>query len=385
MPKAKLDHAYCLTAGCAPGKKKTDHWDTHIPGFVLETRQGGGATYALRYTDEGGRQRQLKIGRADAISNEQARKAARRLRAEIELGGNPQAQKQERKAIPTYAELAEQHIAHNETYQKTPKNSERIIRGHLIPRWGKLRLTDITAQDVAQWLSDKRKGGLAPATVEKLRVTFNRSFELAAKWGIAGGQHNPIRAVPRPRFNNKKERFLTADEADRLFAACDASANKRLGAICRLLLLTGARKMELLKAKCEHVDLQQRAWHIPDTKTGKPRYVPLSQAAIDVINELPRWDKCEWLIPNPDTRKPYSQLKRPWDTAREKAKLPGLRIHDLRHSAASFMINAGANLYTVGKVLGHADYQSTMRYSHLADDTLFSAVEAGAARMMKGA
>jgi integrase len=148
-----------------------------------------------------------------------------------------------------------------------------------------------------------------------------------------------------------------------------------------LLLLTGARRNELLHAKWEHVDLERKAWHIPDSKTGKPRYVPLSQAAIDLISKLPRWEKCPWLLPNPKTREPFHSVKHSWDTAREEANLPGLRLHDLRHSAASFMINAGIDLFAVGKILGHADHQSTMRYSHLANDTLLAAVEAGAAKM----
>ena len=94
-----------------------------------------------------------------------------------------------------------------------------------------------------------------------------------------------------------------------------------------------------------------------------------------------RFKRCPWLLPNPETRRPYTDIKHPWETAREAAGLDGLHIHDLRHSAASFMINAGIDLFAVGKVLGHADHQSTMRYAHLANDTLLAAVEAGAAKM----
>lgn len=112
--------------------------------------------------------------------------------------------------------------------------------------------------------------------------------------------------------------------------------------------------------------------------------MPLSGAAIDVIEGLPRFKDCPWLLPNPDTKKPYVSIKRSWDTARTKAGLHTLRIHDLRHSAASFMINSGVDLYQVGRILGHADHQSTMRYSHLANDTLLAAVEKGAAKMIGG-
>jgi site-specific recombinase XerD len=86
-------------------------------------------------------------------------------------------------------------------------------------------------------------------------------------------------------------------------------------------------------------------------------------------------------VPNPDTLEPFDNIKRAWDTARKAAGLPSLRIHDLRHSAASFMVNSGVDLYAVGRILGHADVQSTQRYAHLANDTLLAAVEASAAKL----
>jgi len=103
--------------------------------------------------------------------------------------------------------------------------------------------------------------------------------------------------------------------------------------------------------------------------------------ALDVIAALPRYPGCSWLVPNPDTREPFDNVKNGWASARKAAGLPTLRSHDLRHSAASFMANSGVDLYAIGKILGHADHQSTMRYSHLANDTLLAAVEAGAAKM----
>lgn len=380
MPKTKLDAAKCLAATCKRGSKKTDYWDTVTTGFLLEVRASGGKTYALRYVDGQKRQRQIKIGGFDDITFAQAQKIAKRLRSEVVLEGNPALRKERTKAIPTYAELARQHIEHARSYQKRPENSETVINTHLLPRWGTLRLDEITSQAVSKWLAEKRKD-LAPATVEKLRMLLGRSFELGRQWNIPGAEINPVRSVPRFRFDNARERYLTTEEAQRLLNACRQSENSQLTAIVSLLMLTGARKNELLRAKWAHIDLAQRSWLIPDSKTGRARRVPLSSAAMAVVEDLPRFAGCEWLVPNPRTKRPYTCLKRPWDTARKKAGLPGLRIHDLRHSAASFMINSGIDLFTVGRILGHADHQSTMRYSHLSNDTLVAAVEAGAAKL----
>jgi len=381
MPKVKLDAHACLIATCRPGRKRDDLYDTGTIGFVLECQSSGTKTYVFRYQDQYGKLKQRRIAPYGDISFAEAQKIARKWRAEVIMGGDPGAQKAEKKAILTYNELADQHLAYVKTYSRNPFNTDSILRVHLRPKWGSKRLDEITTPDVAKWLGELRLSGKAPATVEKIRVTFNRSFELALRWQTPGVKVNPVRGIQRPKIANARDRFLSSAEAARLLAAADASLNPQLGNIVRLLLLTGARKRELLDAQWEHFDLDRRAWFIPTSKTGKSRYVPLSQAALDVIEKLPRFKRCPWLLPNPETRRPYTDIKHPWETARAAAGLDGLHIHDLRHSAASFMINAGIDLFAVGKVLGHADHQSTMRYAHLANDTLLAAVEAGAAKM----
>ncbi len=213
---------------------------------------------------------------------------------------------------------------------------------------------------------------------------FNRSFELALRWETPGVSKNPVKGIPRKPINNARERFLNAAEANRLMTAVEASLNPQLKHIVGLLLLTGARVSELLHAEWRHIDLEKRQWLIPTSKTGRARHVPLSKPAIDMLNAVPKFSACPYVLPNPETRKPYVSVKHSWQTARDEAKLPDLRIHDLRHSAASFMINAGIDLFAVGRVLGHADHKSTMRYSHLANDTLLAAVEAGARKMQIG-
>ena len=383
MPVVKLDSPFALLAHCPDGKKKIDYYDNVTTGFVLECRSSGGKTYYLRYQDEHGRQRQHKIAAYGDITFDKARKEAQRLRSQVVLGGDPAAKRSEKRAIPSYAELAEQHLDYAKSYQKSPANTERIIRLHLLPRWGKLRLDEITQPAVAKWLAEKQGEGLAPATVEKIRVLLNRSFELAIRWNMAGVTKNPVKGIPRKPINNARDRYLNPAEAKRLLTACEESLNPQLKFIVPLLLYTGARVSELLHAEWRHMDLEKRQWLIPTSKTGKPRHVPLSQAAVDILKAVPRFTDCPYVLPNPETKKPLVTIKHAFQTARNEAVLPDLRIHDLRHSAASFMINAGIDLFAVGRVLGHADHKSTMRYSHLANDTLLAAVEAGA-RKMKG-
>lgn len=384
MPKVKLDAQFALTAYCPTGKKKVDYWDTGsvCPGLVLEVRSSGGRTWYLRYQDQYGKQRQHKIASYGDIGWEQVRKVARKLKSETVLGGSPVDDKKAVKAIPTYAELAQKHLDHAKTYQRSYDTTEMYVRRHILPRWGKKRLTDITQPDVAKWLADKQEEGLAPATVEKIRVIFGRSFELALRWDIPGTDKNPVRGIPRRRFANARERFLSPIEAERLRKAVAQSRNRQLPAIVGLLLLTGARVSEVLSAEWQHVDLERRSWLIPMSKTGKARHVPLSTAAISVIRKIKRRGEGRYLFPSRfDPNKPLGSIKHAWQTARDAAKLGDMRVHDLRHSAASFMINSGVDLFAVGRVLGHANHASTMRYSHLANDTLLAAVEAGAKKL----
>lgn len=380
MPKAHLTQAFVANAGCEVGKKKTDWYDTTVTGFVLECRCSGGRTYYLRYEDQGGRQKQHKIGRFEDVSFAAAKKKAQQLRSEVVMGGDPGAKKALARSIPLYSELAEMHLADAKLHLRSYPNIEMCIRRHILPKWGKIRLTEIDSRSVAQWLSAKRGEGLAPATVEKIRIIFGRSFELGARWDVPGTVKNPTRGIARKPLNNARERFLSAEEAERLRIAVADSQNPQLRHIVGLLLLTGARLRELLDARWVNVNVEGQSWLIPTSKTGKPRHVPLSTAAVAIIEELPRFKDCPWLVPNPDTRLPFVSIKHGWQRAIKEANLPGLRLHDLRHSAASFMVNSGVDLFAVGKVLGHASYQSTQRYSHLANDTLLKAVEAGAAK-----
>ena len=97
-----------------------------------------------------------------------------------------------------------------------------------------------------------------------------------------------------------------------------------------------------------------------------------------MLKGLPRWKGCLYVVPNPDTKLPFGNLFYPWDKVRKEAGLADLRMHDLRHTFASNLVNSGQSIYVVSKLLGHSQLKTTARYSHLADETLLSAVDAAA-------
>lgn len=381
MPVVKLSAFVIQTTVCPPGKNKVVLYDESVTGFVAEIRAGGGATYALRYRDEHGSQKQYRIGNVNDLSFDRAKREAVKLRSRVVVGDDPAIEKKQKRSVPTFAELAIKYLAHVRTYQRDPATAERHMRLRLVKRWGKMRLTEIHQTDVAEWFGELAAQELKPATIERTRVIFSHAFKLAKQWGIHGAETNPIVGIARPPLNNAIERYLTTEEVERLRAAVEGSKNTQLKYIVGLLLLTGARVSELLNSKWTDFDLDRQTWRIGLSKTGRSRHVPLSKAAVEIIGQMPRFADCPFLVPNPSTKLPFRGVFVSWDNARKAAGLPDVRIHTLRHSAASFMINGGIDLFTVGRVLGHANHKTTMRYSHLANDTLVKAVEAGAAKI----
>ena len=379
MPHANLDAHFVRTAICPEGKSKVDYYDTAITGFILEVRASGGKTFHLRYRDPHGKQRQHKIGDSKSLSFDKARQAAQVLRSRVVLGESPAEERKIKRAIPTVAEFAEErYMPFVKGYKKSWDSDDSYLRNHLLPRFGSHHLDQVSQQEVVEFHHAMRAKGYALATCNRMLVLMRYMFNLAKKWKVPGADFNPTIGVPMYEANNARERYLTAEETQRLKEALVRSDNTQLQYIVPLLLMTGARKRELLEAQWEHFDLERRSWRIPMSKSGKARYVPLSATVLEVLAQLPRWPGCPYLVPNPKTREPYVSIFSSWNTARKHAGLPEVRMHDLRHSMASNMVNSGRSIYEVAKVLGHTQLKTSQRYSHLSQETLIAAVDAAA-------
>ncbi|WP_430386481.1 tyrosine-type recombinase/integrase [Blastomonas fulva] len=378
MPIVKLNATTVLTAVCPPGKAKIDLFDEDIPGFLLEVRPTGNNTFGLRYRDDHNRQRQIKIGNAADISPSEARKIAQRLKAQAITGRNPAQERKDKRNIPTVAELSVRYLEYAKTYKRSYDIDDRYLRLHLLPRFGRLHLDQLDQTQIMDWLASKVADGYAQATVNRWQVILSHMMRMAKKWGLPGSERNPLEGVKQKECNNQIERYLTPAETARLKVAVDSSPNTQLKYIVALLLLTGCRKRELLDARWEHFDLERKAWRIPMSKTGKARHVPLSDQALAVLEQVPRFKGCDWLLPNPATLKPFTAVYNAWDTARRAAGLPDFRMHDCRHTHASQLCNSGQSLYVIGKVLGHAQAKTTERYAHLSQETLLNAVNLAA-------
>jgi integrase len=206
-------------------------------------------------------------------------------------------------------------------------------------------------------------------------------------------KQNPVKGVDLLKNINKTERFLQATEIKALLNALEDSPNPLLKYFVPLALLTGARKRELLDARWSDIDFESKVWRIPMTKSGRPLNVPLTPQAFQLLLHLQSYlpslleavpkEGVEWVFPNPKTNQPYISIFNAWNTARNKAGLAGLRIHDLRHSFASALVNHGIPIYDVQKLLGHQSIKTTERYSHLSPERLRQSASAASVFLCK--
>jgi integrase len=371
----ELTSAFVRHASCPPGQRKLDYFDSKQRGFLVEIRCSGRKTYYQRYCDERGRERQFKIGRADVLTSDQARRAGRSILARAVLGENPQLRRQELRSIPSLSEfVTEKYLPFIKTYKRSWGTDETVLRIHVVPALGKMALDEITAEHIVALIAGMRSDGYAVGTSNRVVMILRYMYNLAARWKVPGVPRNPTSGIELGQEAHRN-RFLTRAEAQRLVDAITVDENRTAANAILLLMLTGARRNEVTQAKWEHVLWNERKLLVPLSKSGKPRWIALSTSAMSLLDSIPKLGGCDHIFPSPITGRPCPSLWFPWRRIRARAGLQDVRLHDLRHSFASFLVNEGVSLYVVQALLGHANARTTQRYAHLASDTLTDATE----------
>lgn len=364
-----------ITKGNPPSRGVVCYFDTELKGFCLEQRPSGGMTYYFRYRDHEKLIRLIKIGQVKEIDLSAARVKAYEIKALINEGGDPKLEYKRLQNFPTFGEfIAERYLPFIKVRKRSAWMDETLLRNHLLPIFSAYRLNRIKRADIIKMHHAAKAKGFADGTCNRWLILMRFIFNCAIRWEVLPLGANPCNGVELFADNGARERYLTAEEVGRLFEVLDNSANVQLAKIVKLLLFTGARKREVLDARWEFVDLDKRVLKVPLSKSGKPRFIPLSDAAVELIKSLPSMPNVPWLFFNPKTKKPLVSVFCAWNTVRKAAGIPELRMHDLRHSFASFLVNSGRSLYEVQRLLGHYDPKVTMRYAHLSQDSLVDAV-----------
>ena len=375
---------------CPPDRSHIEVFDPALKGFYVDVLASGRKSFRLRYRFNK-KLRVVTLGDASVMSLDDARQAARAWQVQVKAGTDPQAPPVHVLGPTVASFFTDQYLPYIKSYKRSWDTDDSMMRNHLVPKLGHKHMGTLTPPDVAIFVEQMKSEGYAPGTCNRALVLLRYGFTLAVRWKVPGVVGNPVKEVKNLRDDNKIERFLTNDQMTRLMAEVRSSESGMLQHIVLFLLYTGARKREVLDATWADVDWERKSWRIPKTKSGKIRHIPLSSGALQLLESLKKLAgmsggmnsirsadtdlTCRHIFANPQTGLPYVSFYYSWDAARTRAGLPDLRVHDLRHSFASFLVNAGRSLYEVQELLGHADIRTTSRYAHLSRERLFEAVE----------
>ena len=339
-------------------KRTLTVFDNDLKGFGLKVPPKGPRTFFVRPARRPGA-KDVTLGTADDLTAAEAREKAA---AVIE------AARTEREHGPLFRDFADEFLRRHARRWKpaTRETNRHLVCRYLAPFFGDMRLADIARADVRRWFDSL---SATPGNANRTLPVLSVMMKQAELWELRPQGSNPCRDMRRYRMT-PRERFLSTDELKRLGFVLDHAEDAQAAAAIRLLLFTGARSSEITGLEWEWIRGARAV--LPDSKTG-PKTVQLAPPARAVLNALPR--SGAFVFPNRTGDGPMTDLGPRWLALRALAGLDDVRIHDCRHTLASHAVMSGLDLYTVGRLLGHADTGSTERYAHLADEHVRAAAE----------
>lgn len=387
MPKLTKRMIDAATVG--PGEDEFFLWDTEVKGFGLRVKPSGAKSFVLKYRVAQATKRHTISRVGSPYTVEEARKIAADLLRDIRHGADPVTEKKERLRAETVAELAKLYLGPDGRAARPSKKEsswtqdESCLRRHILPLLGRKIACALTAEDIERMQADIAMGKTAcdEKTIKYGRAVVTGGKGVAARsvatlsamlsYGVSRKilPANPAQGVAKFK-PDKKERPLGPSEVATLARGLTileelGMVSPCMAAAVKLLLLTGARKNEIARLRWDYVDLEGGRLNLPDSKTGA-KVIPLPAAAARIIAELPR--RSEWVLPSSRNDGPIVGLQKSWELVRVWCGFEDVRVHDLRHSFATYAVSDGASLYLVGKALGHRQSRTTERYAHVADD-----------------
>jgi integrase len=381
------------------GKKEKLYtlWDTEVKGFGCRVQPSGKKIYIYLYrTRNDPKLKYLTIGVHGSITIDTAREIVKGWSADVARGNDPkqssniEVEKKIEKEV-TFEEFfqifTEKH-RNIESKQLNLKTEQWSINKWILPFFGKKKLSEISKKDILAFKDVMKK---VPGAFNRCFNIVRAAFNKAEEWEFIPKTINPCNKITK--YPEKKmERFLSNSELHTLESILNSEDilkiyNKGYGfsiyAInaLKLIIYTGCRKNEVLSLKWEDVYLEENYFHLKDSKGGE-RIVPLNRISIDILSKTPKLLGNPYVFPSITTKSSFavtknhlspSGLNRLWNTIRNAIDCKDVRIHDLRHSFASFAIKKGIDIFRVAKLLGHKDIKTTMRYAHISKEDMISA------------
>ena len=323
------------------------------------------------------------LGKYPEMSLDQAINIVLAFQNKLKMGINPIDEIKKIENIPTLAHFFYKvYLPLAKLNKKSWKDDVSRFKNHIEPTLGNIQLNQITSAMLSDLMLEIKTEDRANATVNRSRALLSSMFNVAFEREII--EQSPMTRVKKLVEQNQIERYLSDDELKRLMNvlanhhAHDID-NQIIVGIVEMLLLTGARKGEVLNLKWSDLDENNHLWKLNENKSGKPRIIQLNSQAQQIIRRMSR--KYLYVFANPKTGLPFNDIRKTFQKILEAAQIENFRIHDLRHNFASMAVNNGCDIYVVQHLLGHASPTTTQRYAHLRQDTLRNASEMLAERI----
>jgi integrase len=360
-----------ILALAKPATGNAVYWDHIVCGFGVRVTANGHRAFFFNYRNRSRRERRLTIGDCATWNISTARTEAKRLKRMVDVGLDPLEANHEVRDAPDMVDLCrrydEEHLPKKRA--RSAEEDRALVRLYVLPALKHRKVSDVSFADV-DGLHRKITAQGKPARANRVMSLLSKMFSLSVMWQWR--DNNPCKGVER-NPENKRDRYLNPAETTRLTNVLAKFPDQDAANAIRLLLFTGCRKGEILQARCSEFDLDAGTWTKPSahTKQKKNHTVPLSPAAISVLRTMTM--DSEFLFPG-RYRGHRENLKGTYAKIRKEACIPDVRMHDLRHSFASYGASLGLSLPMIGALLGHTQAQTTQRYAHLMLDPLRQAV-----------
>ena len=363
-------------------KKWLAIFDTEQTGFAVVKTLAGAMTFVISYRDNEGKQRQEKIGKVGDVSVQAARAVAK---ARLDVIGQTKRATggTRRKSCPTVDEFFFQTFlpivkANSRSYE----THASLYRNHIQSEIGDKRLDEVSGDDIIALkanLEQKRVAGgrwhkqqdktLSEGTVKRILILVRHFFNVAIRDKAVAITTNPTHEIQLVTVRKVKGQFLSQAQLRRLLTAAAESDNKDFANILRVMGATGLRRENVLAMKWDWFNAEQGMLSIPAAadKAKKGFSIHLSSGVIELLQSWQVSSNSCWVFPNPKTGKPYGSCRGAWVTACKRAGLDGVRMHDLRHTYASMMLESGSDIVDVQQALGHTQLKTTAVYLHLTE------------------
>jgi len=349
-------------------------YDDAVTGFGCRVTAAGARAFVLNYRRRSdGLERRFTVGSFPEWSVAGAREEAKALRRAIDAGEDPVGDHREERQAPTINDLCDRY--ENEQLLKrrtsTQLDYKSMLSVHIRPALGRRKVATLAYSDVDALHREITKSS-GPYRANRVIALVSKLCSLAVQWHWRND--NPCKGIER-NDEAKRKRYLAGAELERLSTALAEHDDQDAADIFRLLLLTGARRGEVLPVRWADIDLETGVWTKPGatTKQRTDHIVPLNAPARQLLAGRAGNDS-EYVFPGRHGGHRI-EIKANWQRVCRAAKITDLRIHDLRHSYASILASSGVGLHAIGALLGHTQPQTTHRYAHLFDDHLRQATE----------